>query len=100
MRVMLGANISLQDRFANGTFGRILFWSPDANTSSRGRWGTRRKASGTVRATHSDLMVFGKEDVQAVLKEFPDVACRRARPLPSVPPRARAACSSQPGPVR
>ena len=61
MRAMLVANIDVDNRFANGTQGRIVQWSPDLGVAapSKAKKGQRKKASDdTLRITAGDAEVM------------------------------------------
>ena len=63
MRAMLVANLDVEQRFANGTQGRLMQWSPQKNR--RGR---------TLYSSHPDLSVrFVKESSLQKREMFPDI---------------------------
>ena len=62
MRAMLVANLDVQNRFANGTRGRITSWSPDIDDSM----------ADTVAANHPELVVrfFHEDAIRSQKKDF------------------------------
>ena len=73
MRVMMVANLSLANRFANGTQGRVLYWNPED--------APRQKAG--VLASHPELMArFAKESSMRKTELLPDVDFLDVTPRP------------------
>ena len=63
MRCMLVANMAVDNRFANGTQGRLLHWHPESV-------GSKKKLS----ASYHDLLVrFAKESSLSKREMFPDI---------------------------
>ena len=63
MRAMLVSNLSVEDRFANGTQGKLLHWHPP--DAPRGK---------AVSASHPELLArFAKETALQKREMFPDV---------------------------
>ena len=63
MRAMLVSNLAVEQRFANGTQGRLLYWHPEK--AQRGK---------ALYATHPELLArFAKESAMQKREMFPDI---------------------------
>ena len=63
MRVMLVANLAVDQRFANGTQGRLLYWHPAHVDGKKG-----------LPASHPELLArFAKESAMSKREMFPDI---------------------------
>ena len=72
MRAMLVANIDVENRFANGTQGRIVQWSPDLGIASAPKLGKRKKLGpedDTPRVTAGDAEVMVRFVHEHALRE-------------------------------
>ena len=67
MRCMLVSNMAVDNRFANGTQGRLLYWYPESVAEKK-----------ALPASFHDLLVrFVKESALSKREMFPDIASRR-----------------------
>ena len=63
MRVMLVSNLALDQRFANGTQGRFLYWHPASLASKK-----------ALPASHPELFTrFAKETAMHKGKMYPEI---------------------------
>ena len=80
MRCMLVSNLAVDQRFANGTQGRVLFWSPDVGADERK----------SVMSSRPDVFVrFAKESSMSKTEMVADLdhmdICARQETLNQVP---------------